>query len=89
MKCNYITRSYLYFCKYCHTPFPRKMPIGIQSFEYLRRNDYVYVDETALVYLLVTLGNLAPVPCPKCAVKVALGTRDTLGKVFNLRFRMR
>ncbi len=37
-------------------PFPRKMPIGIQSFEYLRRNDYVYVDKTALVYRLVTLG---------------------------------
>lgn len=34
----------------------RKMPIGIQSFEYIRRNDFVYVDKTALVYRLVTLG---------------------------------
>ena len=37
-------------------PFPRKMPIGIQSFEYIRRNDFVYVDKTALVYRLVTTG---------------------------------
>lgn len=37
-------------------PLPRKMPIGIQSFEYLRRNDYVYVDKTALVYRLATMG---------------------------------
>ena len=36
--------------------FPRKMPIGIQSFEYLRRNDFVYVDKTALVFRLVTMG---------------------------------
>ena len=35
---------------------PRKMPIGIQSFEYLRQNDYIYVDKTALVYRLVTMG---------------------------------
>ena len=36
--------------------FPRKMPIGIQSFEYLRRENYLYVDKTELVYRLVTLG---------------------------------
>jgi len=39
-----------------HPPFPRKMPIGIQSFEYLRHNDYVYVDKTAFVYRLATMG---------------------------------
>lgn len=41
------------------TSFPpslRKMPIGIQSFEYLRRNDYIYIDKTALIYRLVTMG---------------------------------
>lgn len=38
------------------SPYPRKMPIGIQSFEYLRRNDYVYVDKTELIYRLVTMG---------------------------------
>ena len=34
----------------------RKMPIGIQSFEYLRRENYLYVDKTELVYRLVTMG---------------------------------
>ncbi|MDR0689764.1 MAG: AAA family ATPase, partial [Spirochaetaceae bacterium] len=32
---------------------PRKMPIGIQDFEKLRTNGYVYVDKTAYVYRLV------------------------------------
>ena len=34
----------------------RKLPIGIQSFEYLRSEGYLYVDKTALVYRLVTMG---------------------------------
>ncbi|MDR2374850.1 MAG: ATP-binding protein [Treponema sp.] len=34
----------------------RKMPIGIQDFEDLRRNGYVYVDKTAFVWKLVTEG---------------------------------
>ncbi|MEG2067395.1 MAG: AAA family ATPase, partial [Tannerellaceae bacterium] len=34
----------------------RKLPIGIQSFEKLRRNDYLYVDKTALIYQLVSKG---------------------------------
>lgn len=34
----------------------RKLPIGIQSFEELRREGYLYVDKTALVYDLVTTG---------------------------------
>ena len=33
-----------------------KYPIGIQSYESLRRDDYVYVDKTALIYQLVTTG---------------------------------
>ncbi len=33
-----------------------KYPIGIQSFEDLRENGYVYVDKTAFVYQLVTTG---------------------------------
>ena len=37
----------------------RKLPIGIQSFEKLRQEGYVYVDKTALVYQLAVLGN----PC--------------------------
>lgn len=34
----------------------RKLPIGIQSFEFLRSEGYLYVDKTALVYRLVTMG---------------------------------
>lgn len=33
----------------------RKLPVGIQSFEKLRRDGYVYVDKTAYVYELVRL----------------------------------
>lgn len=31
-------------------------PIGIQSFEVIRRDGYFYVDKTSLVYRLVTSG---------------------------------
>ncbi|WP_455625447.1 ATP-binding protein [Parabacteroides sp.] len=34
----------------------RKLPIGIQSFEFLRTEGYLYVDKTALIYRLVTMG---------------------------------
>ena len=34
----------------------RKLPIGIQSFEELRTEGYLYVDKTDLVYKLVTEG---------------------------------
>ncbi len=34
----------------------RKYPIGIQNFESLRKDGYVYVDKTALVYKLVNTG---------------------------------
>ena len=37
----------------------RKLPIGIQSFEKLRREGFLYVDKTALVYQLAQAGN----PC--------------------------
>ncbi|MDR2363339.1 MAG: AAA family ATPase [Spirochaetaceae bacterium] len=33
---------------------PRKMPIGIQDFEDIRTNGYVYVDKTAYVYRLAS-----------------------------------
>ncbi|MEL5894739.1 ATP-binding protein [Bacteroides sp. GD17] len=38
-----------------HSPL-RKLPIGIQSFEFLRQEGYLYVDKTALIYQLVTMG---------------------------------
>ena len=35
-----------------------KYPIGIQSFEKIREEGFVYVDKTALIYNLVTKGNI-------------------------------
>ena len=37
--------------------FSRKLPIGIQSFEKLRRDNYVYIDKTAFLYNLVQSSN--------------------------------
>jgi hypothetical protein len=34
----------------------RKLPIGIQSFEILRKDDYLYVDKTEFIYKLATEG---------------------------------
>ena len=34
----------------------RKLPIGIQTFEDIRREGFLYVDKTALIYRLVTTG---------------------------------
>ena len=34
----------------------RKYPVGIQNFENLRKDGYVYVDKTALVYKMITEG---------------------------------
>ena len=33
-----------------------KYPIGIQDFEKIRKEDYLYVDKTTLIYRLVTEG---------------------------------
>ena len=35
----------------------RLYPIGIQNFEKIRQDDYVYVDKTRLIYQLVKGGN--------------------------------
>ena len=35
-----------------------KYPIGIQDFEKIIQNGYVYVDKTDLIYKLVTGGNI-------------------------------
>jgi hypothetical protein len=34
----------------------RKLPVGIQSFEFLRTEGYLYVDKTDLIYQMVTTG---------------------------------
>lgn len=35
---------------------PRLYPIGIQNFESLRKDGYLYIDKTALIYQMVTTG---------------------------------
>ena len=34
----------------------RKYPVGIQSFESIRKDGYLYVDKTALIYKMITEG---------------------------------
>ncbi|MBR6321051.1 MAG: AAA family ATPase, partial [Prevotella sp.] len=34
----------------------RKYPVGIQSFEFIRENGYVYVDKTELIYKMISEG---------------------------------
>ena len=34
----------------------RKLPIGIQTFEDIRRDDYLYVDKTAFVWRIANTG---------------------------------
>ena len=38
----------------------RKLPIGIQTFEKIRKGNYLYVDKTALVGKMGTNGNQLP-----------------------------
>ena len=34
----------------------RKLPIGIQTFEEIRKDNYLYVDKTAIVYQIANVG---------------------------------
>ena len=34
----------------------RKYPVGVQSFEKLRKEGYMYVDKTPLIYKMITEG---------------------------------
>ena len=34
----------------------RKLPIGIQTFEYIRKNSYLYVDKTELAWRMANTG---------------------------------
>ena len=35
----------------------RKLPVGVQSFEILRKDDYLYVDKTEFIYRLASEGS--------------------------------
>ena len=44
-------------------------PIGIQNFEKIRKDGYLYIDKTALVYQLVTTGHDASSAAPGASGK--------------------
>ena len=46
-----------YSCYNVAMTITRKLPVGIQSFEKLRRDGYVYVDKTAFIWNLVQGSN--------------------------------
>ena len=64
-------------------PAKRKYPIGIQSFEKIRTDGYIYVDKTALVYKMITGGCPYFLSRPRRFGKSLLV--DTLAKVFDGR----
>ena len=72
-----------------------KYPIGIQSFELLREDGYVYVDKTALVYRLVKEGAVYFLSRPrrpreKRTVQGAChrGSGNGMGGIPHLPFRL-
>ena len=57
LKFRCIDRIYRIFYIYSMTNFPRKLPIGIQSFEKLRRDGFLYIDKTAFIWRLIQSSN--------------------------------
>ena len=53
----------------------RKYPVGIQSFETIRTDGYVYVDKTALVYKMITEGKPYLVSINDAYARASLGVR--------------
>ena len=43
----------------------QKLPIGIQNFEKLRTENYLYVDKTQLLYKMITQGDMYFLPRPR------------------------
>ena len=52
-----IDRIYCIFYIYSMTSIPRKLPVGIQSFEKLRRDGFLYIDKTAFIWRLIQASN--------------------------------
>ena len=61
----------------------RKYPVGIQSFESIRQDGYIYVDKTPLIYKMITEGKPYFLSRPRRFGKSLLC--DTLAKVFEGR----
>ena len=53
-----IDRTYRIFYIYSMTNFPRKLPLGIQSFKDLRKKNFLYVDKTEYLFRLVNNGKV-------------------------------
>ena len=43
----------------------RKLPVGIQSFPYIREEGYLYVDKTEFLYDLINKGKMYFLSCPR------------------------
>ena len=50
----------------------RKYPIGLQNFEYLREEGYLYIDKTPIIHQLVTTGQMYFLTRPRCFGKSLL-----------------
>ncbi|MDR2169866.1 MAG: AAA family ATPase, partial [Planctomycetaceae bacterium] len=59
----------------------QKLPIGIQSFSSLRRDDYLYVDKTEIIHKMVTGGKIYFLSRPRRFGKSLLVS--TLDELFN------
>jgi hypothetical protein len=57
----------------------KNLPIGIQSFEKLRSNDYLYIDKTKLIHQLITTGKIYFLSRPRRFGKsILISTLDAL-----------
>ena len=50
----------------------RKLPIGIQTFEDIRRGNYLYVDKTSILWQIINTGSLIFLVVPVVLAKVCL-----------------
>ena len=60
-----------------------KYPIGIQSFDRLREDGFVYVDKTALVYNLVQTGSIYFLSRPQLPKYPSIVASSTPGWVYG------
>ncbi len=58
-------------------------PIGIQNFEKIRKEGYLYVDKTALIYQMVKTGSYYFLSRPRRFGKSLLGSRDWRWRSWN------
>jgi hypothetical protein len=54
----------------------RKYPVGIQSFESIRKDGYLYVDKTPLVYKMITEGKTYFLSRPVTNVGISFSSEE-------------